>query len=65
MTIKVELELDMEAYNRMYGEGSEWAEKYGAQEFDQSDLEDMVTDILSEGFYDWDCEGWLKLNVHS
>ncbi len=65
MTIRIELELDMDAYNKMYGPGSKYAEEYGAQEHSEEDLEEMAREILEEGFYDWDCEGWMKLNVHN
>lgn len=70
MTIRIDLTLDMKSYQAKYGPGSEWQKKYYPDGFtddhwmNQPDwLEAMVKDILSEGFYDWDKEGWMKLKV--
>jgi len=70
MTIRIELELDMDSYNRKYGEGSEWQKKYYPDGFTEDHwlkkpdwAEAMVKDMLGEGFYDWDKEGWMKLKV--
>lgn len=34
-------------------------------EFDKNPklVEEMVRNILEEGFYDWACQGWLKVDV--
>jgi hypothetical protein len=63
MTITINLDLDMDSYNKKYGPGSEFAKKYGPQVFAPDWLEDAVKDVLSEGFYDWDSQGWMKVEV--
>jgi len=70
MTIRIEMELDMDAYNAKYGPGSEWYAKYGGQDREhwQDDpdwLEKAVRDVLHEGFYDWDSQGWMRLQILS
>lgn len=36
-----------------------------AYEFDRNSklVEEMVRDILEEGFYDWDSQGWLRVGI--
>jgi DNA-binding NarL/FixJ family response regulator len=56
MTIRIEMDLDMEAYQAKYGPGSEWAEKYGTGLTDHMQqnpdwLKEAVEDVLNEGFY--------------
>ena len=68
MTIRIELELDMESYKAKYGPGSEWAKKYGESNWDhmQSNsnwLKEAIEDVLQEGFYDWASQGWMKVQV--
>ena len=63
MTIRIELTLDMDSYNKKYGEGSEWAQKYGPTKFAPNWLDEAVRDILHAGFYDWDCEGCMKVEI--
>ena len=59
MTVKVEIELDMDSYRRKCGAGSEFAKKYGPPKWTgtPAEIKDLVEDIISEGFYDWDREG--------
>ena len=69
MKLTVTLELDQQAYDQKYGPGSEWYQKYYSdrpedyREFTPESAEEAVKDILHEGFYDWDCEGWMKVQV--
>jgi hypothetical protein len=70
MTIRIEMELDTDAYQAKYGPGSEWAEKYGTGLTDhmQSNpdwLKEAVEDVLNEGFYDWHSQGWMRLQILS
>ncbi len=70
MTIRIEMELDMDAYNAKYGPGSEWAEKYGTGLTDHWQanpdwLKEAVEDVLQEGFHDWYREGWMRLQILS
>ena len=70
MTIRIEMELDMDAYNAKYGPGSEWYAKYHSpdQEYWQADpnwLKEAVEDVLQEGFHDWHSQGWMKLQILS
>jgi hypothetical protein len=65
MTVKIELTLDMVSYNKKYGPGSDFEKKYGPRTWmgTPADIKDLVEDILGEGFYDWNKEGWYKANV--
>jgi hypothetical protein len=65
MTVKIELDLDMDAYRQKYGCGSEFEKKYGPRTWHgtPAEIKELVEEILGEGFYDWDCEGWVKMNV--
>lgn len=68
MTVRIELELDMEAYNQKYGPGSEhWAEyckdRDPAEHLKPGWLEEVIHEILEEGFYDWSSQGWMKVQV--
>jgi len=65
MTIRIELTLDMDSYNKKYGPGSAFAEKYGPQTWqaNRSWLEEAIQDVLQEGFHDWYREGWMKLQM--
>ena len=66
MKATITLELDMDSYNRKYGPGSAWAEKYGHDMVTGRSpdwLKEALEEVLSEGFYDWDSEGWLKVQV--
>ena len=65
MTVKVEIELDMDSYNKKYGRGSEFEKKYGPRTWlgTPAEIKALVEDILNEGFYDWAKEGWVKTNV--
>ncbi len=55
----------MDSYNRKYGPGSAFEQKYGPREWTgtPAQIKDLVEDVLHEGFYDWACEGWVKTNV--
>jgi hypothetical protein len=65
MTVKIELDLDMNSYNAKYGPGSEFEKKYGPRTWTGTpdEIKELVKDILHEGFYDWDNEGWFKANI--
>jgi hypothetical protein len=70
MTIRIEMELDVDAYNAKYGPGSEWAEKYGTGLTDHMEqnpewLKEAIEDVLNEGFYDWHSQGWMRLQILS
>lgn len=62
MKILIELEIDQEAYDRKYGPGTEWWEKYIKAETSEygyapeklkASWDAMLRDILTEGLYDW------------
>jgi|SRR5215813_4525029 len=65
MTVRIELTLDMDSYNKKYGPGSEYAKKYGPQQWQANPnwLEEIIMDVLHEGFHDWDREGWMKVET--
>src|SRR5882762_2530402 len=68
MKITVTVELDQEAYDKAYGPGSEFWEKYHKDDAPETYapskpkwLEEGITEVLEEGFWDWTSKGWLKL----
>jgi hypothetical protein len=65
MTVRIELQLDMDSYRKKYGPGSDFEKKYGPREWTETpaEIKALVEDVINEGFYDWDNEGWLKTNV--
>ena len=69
--IMVEIELDQASYDKVYGPGSEFWTKYHPDQdpgeyksLEGQGLESMVVEVLTEGFYDWDSKGWMKLVVN-
>jgi hypothetical protein len=70
MTIRIEMDLDIDAYQAKYGPCSECAEKYGTGLTDHMQqnpdwLKEAVEDVLNEGFYDWHSQGWMRLQILS
>jgi hypothetical protein len=69
MTVRIELTLDMDGYNRLYGPGSDFQKYYpdGMKEdhwLNKPDwLKEAITDILHEGFYDWDKDGLMTVDI--
>ena len=65
MTVRIELEIDMDSYNKKYGRGSEFEKKYGPRTWTgtPAQIKELVEDMIHEGFYDWDNEGWIRANV--
>jgi hypothetical protein len=65
MTVRITLELDMDSYNKKYGRGSDFEQKYGPRTWTgtPAEIKELVEDVLNEGFYDWAKEGWVKTNV--
>jgi len=75
--VTVAIELDNEGFDKAYGPGSEWWVKtyegsdpdYVAERIREykslegEALEDAIVEILSEGFYDWQKNGLLKLTI--
>jgi hypothetical protein len=68
MTITIKLDLDMDSYNQKYGPGSEFWMKYHpdkdpTEHLPQGWLEDAIHEVLEEGFYDWESQGWMKVHI--
>ena len=70
MTIRIELTLDMDGYNKFYGPGSEFQKKYYPEgmpedhwEANPNWLEEAIKDILHEGFYDRDKHDLMKVQI--
>ena len=68
MTVKIELTLDMDSYNKKYGPGSEFWLKYHpdkdpADHLKSAWLEEAIHEVLEEGFYDWASQGWMKVDI--
>jgi hypothetical protein len=65
MKMIIELDLNMSAYQQKYGPGSEFEKKYGPRTWTgtPAEIRDLVEEIIGEGFYDWDNEGWVKSDV--
>ena len=70
MKLTIELDLDIDAYTKQYGPGSEFWAKYHPDK-DPSEYElnkpnwlmAGVVEVLHEGFYDWDSKGWMRLKI--
>jgi hypothetical protein len=72
MTVKIELTLDMDGYNKLCGLGSDLQKKYypdgmtGEHWLNKPNwLKEAIEDILHEGFYDWDKHGLMKVDKNS
>jgi len=65
MTVKVEIELDMDSYNKKHGPGSDFDKKYGPRSWrgTPAEVKELIEDVISEGLWDWNKEGWLKTNI--
>jgi hypothetical protein len=66
--VTVTIELDEQSYRAKYGPDSEWWKEYHYDSSDYKPMEGMVLartiiEILTEGFYDWDSKGWLKMTI--
>ena len=65
--VVVTIELDNVEYDKAYGPGSEFWEKYNLdreyKSLEGQALRHNIVEILSEGFYDWDKHGWLTLTI--